>query len=582
MILKRWLALTFFLYSSLNLLACSSSGDTGGPQEVPGIKELTDGVRIAWDYSTRVKIAPAAGHTEAYCGYSRLIQLYNGNLACVYETSSGNIELVFSNDLGETRGAPQIVFSRNNNINMAVPDIIQLSDHSILVACNPRPRKPYTNDRKFGIKVRKSTDGGISWQDEQLVYEAQSTFNDGCWEPSFIQLPNGEVQLFFANEGIFTQSNEQNISMLRSGDFGETWSPEPVIVGFREGHRDGMPVPLLLKDKGEILLAVEDNKIGEFKPAVYHEKLDDNWADGYVAANDQRRDYHPLTAPLPNETYAGAPYLARLKTGEVLLSYQSNWNRTGPWDRSCQMVEIGTDSGTQFRNRTVPFKMTSEKRGLWNSIAVIKDGTVPVALTSTNAYSSTSTEVWMIKGHVIPEYEIKTGSPIIDGALTDECWQTEWPYFVGHESPTKMKASLCIDDNNLYVAATVGNPTSEFASNGKITFQLDTQRKGYEAPHEGNYSFECGFDGQIVVKEGSYGEWVDKNASGEVQCRVKNNSSASQLELAIPLQLIGNKMSSTLGVNFVLSYQAQGNTINESLANCDDNSPYSWCPVITE
>ncbi len=564
------------------VMACNKGNDITEEREIPAIKQNIEGIRIAWDYGSMVKIAPADGRTIAYCGYSRLIQLHNNRLACVYETSAGNVELVFSDDLGMTWSVPQIIFAKENNINMAVPDIIELRDHSLLIACNPRPLEPYSDDRKFGIKVRKSIDGGENWLDEKLLYEAQSTFNNGCWEPSFAQLPDGEVQLFFSNEGIYTSSDEQNISVLRSNDNGNNWTAEPEIVGFRQGRRDGMPAPLVLEDKGEIIVAIEDNKVGQFKPGIYHEKITENWTNGYVTADDVRRDYHPLEDPFDEAVYAGGPYLARLKTGEVLLSYQSTWNRSDIWDRSCQHIEIGDDSGRQFKNRSVPFKIPLSKWGLWNSVSVIEDGTVPVAITSTNAYSYSSTEVWMIKGHVIPEYEIKTGSPTIDGDLKDECWQTDWPYFVGHESPTNMRAFLCIDDNNLYVAASVDNPTSEFAFNGKVTFQLDTHRKGYEAPHDGNYSFECGFDGQIVIKEGNYGEWVERDAPGEVQCQVKNNGSASQLELAIPMQLIGNNLNRTMGVNIVLSYQAQGSTINELMANCDDNSPYTWCPVIIE
>jgi hypothetical protein len=389
------------------IISCSncSDNDSANQKIEPTILQNIDGIRIDWDYSTLTKIAPKANRQPGYYGYSRVIQLNDGRLACVYEASPGNIELVFTSDLGETWGDPQIIFATESNIAMAVPEIIQLSDHSILVACNPRPRQPFTDERKFGIKVRKSNDGGQNWLPEQIIYEAQSTFENGCWEPSFVQLPNNEVQLFFANEGIYLTSNEQNISMFRSVDFGESWSVSPEIIGFRKGRRDGMPVPLLLADQGELLVAVEDNKVGEFKPAIYHEKLADNWTDGYVSENDLRRSYQPLSELLSNETYAGAPYLARLGTGEVLLSYQSNFNRNNQWDQSSMVVEVGDSAGTLFSRRTVPFIIPLSKSGLWNSLSIIEKNT-PVALTSTNAWSDNSTEVWMIKGHVIPVFTI--------------------------------------------------------------------------------------------------------------------------------------------------------------------------------
>lgn len=275
---------------------------------IPEIQAPVDGIRIGWDFRSLTRIAPLDGRT-GYFGYARMTQLFDGRLACVYETSAGNIELVFSADRSKTWGNRQVLFETANNIPPYVPEIIELSDHSILVACNPRPREPYTADRRFGIKVRKSADGGQTWEKEQVIYQAQSTFDNGCWEPSMIQLPSGEVQLFFANEGIYTTSGEQNISMFRSTDFGNSWTAEPVIVGFRKDRRDGMPVPLLLKDKGELLIAVEDNKTDQFKPTIYREKLTANWANGTILASDPRREYAPLMNSLADNVYAGAPYL---------------------------------------------------------------------------------------------------------------------------------------------------------------------------------------------------------------------------------------------------------------------------------
>ena len=276
--------LIFLTACSLIVFACTKENEEENVDNIePGIKNVVEGIRISWDYSSMIRIAPKADRPPGYYGYSRMIQLKDKRLACVYEASPGNIELTFSSDLGENWSNPNTIFQIQNNIAMAVPEIIELNDNSILVACNPRPRKPFTNDRKFGIKVRKSTDGGKNWQPEQIIYKAKTTFEDGCWEPAFIQLPNGEVQLFFANEGIYTTSTEQNISMLKSTDLGESWNDEPTIVGFRNDRRDGMPVPLLLADKGELLVAIEDNKIGEFKPAIYRETIIDNWSDGLIS-----------------------------------------------------------------------------------------------------------------------------------------------------------------------------------------------------------------------------------------------------------------------------------------------------------
>ena len=547
----------------------------------PAVQTPVDGIRIAWDYSSMVKIAPANDQPPGYYGYARLIQLHDKRLACVYETSAGNIELAFSLDLGKSWERPQVVFETKKNIAMAVPEIIELKDHSILVGCNPRPRKPYNDDRKFGIKVRKSNDGGKNWLSEQVIYEALSTFENGCWEPSFAQLPSGEVQLFYANEGVYTTSNEQNISMFKSVDSGKTWTTTPTIIGFRAGRRDGMPVPLLLPEKNELLVAVEDNKVGEFKPTIYREKLTDNWADGFISANDSRRLYQPLKDQLADNIYAGAPYLARLQSGEVLLSYQSNIDRTNLWNQSAMVVEIGDDAGTLFSRRSIPFVIPSTKSGLWNSLAVIQEN-IPVAITSTNGFSSNSTEVWMIKGHVIPEFVVLQGTPTVDGQITDACWQQEWPYFVGHKSNVQMKAMLCLDETNLFLAAQIDEADLASDASNEVVFQLDTERKGYEKPHTGIFAFHCNFNGNLAVEEGNSGNWENQKEIGSLQYKITKQGNLYLMELSIPLKYfkMDFKNENTMGINFILKYKLKsGYTVEESVSPNDNNRPYTWSPI---
>src|SRR5690606_35129826 len=108
-------------------------------------------------------------------------------------------------------------------------------------------------------------------------------------EPAAIQLPNGQIQLFFANEGPYTGSSEQNISLLRSNDLGETWTVDPEIVSFRAGSRDGMPVPLLLQGSDEVIVAIEDNGKVNFKPYIIRNNLIENWAVAVGPSHENRQ-----------------------------------------------------------------------------------------------------------------------------------------------------------------------------------------------------------------------------------------------------------------------------------------------------
>lgn len=346
---------------------------------------------IVWDYSTLKRVSAPAADAK-YAGYARMIQLSDKSLLSVYETD-GNIVAVKSADQGATWSAPVTVAPKSDGTNRTVPDILELNDHTLLVCYNGRP---YLTDpsRKFNIQTKRSTDGGSTWTDERLLYEAGYQFENGCWEPSAVQLPSGEIQLFFANEGNYLQSAEQNISLLRSTDNGLSWTKSPEIVSFRPGSRDGMPVPLLLNNNKDLVFAIEDNGSGNFKPYTIRNSIAENWKNT-VGSDDKNRDY-ALSEKIGNEIYAGAPYLRQLKTGETILSYQGTEGRINKMEFADMKVLVGNSSAKNFSHKSTPFIIPEDKSCLWNSLCILDDNTI-IAVTSTNAYAGKS-EVWMIKG----------------------------------------------------------------------------------------------------------------------------------------------------------------------------------------
>ena len=351
---------------------------------------------IDWDKATLKQIAPLSGsHTASY---ARIIQLTNGSLLCVYE-SEGGIDCTASNDLGNTWQTPINITLPEQGVNMSVPDIIELGDQSLLASFNPRPYKINGNwdtTKHFAIRTKKSYDLGKTWRDERLVYQASYTFSDGCWEPSQIQLPGGEIQLFFSNEGIYTTSNEQNISVCSSMDNGLTWSTKPTIVSFTPKHRDGMPIPIILQCSQQIVFSIEDNAGGQFKPSIIR-SLQQHWHKT-VGPNDAGRN-NALVPQLPDTVYAGAPYLRQLHSGQTILSYQSTVHRNRNWQLACMQVAVGSSNATNFKTVDTPFTIPLDKQGLWNSLCILSDDTI-IAVTSTNAYGD-NTSIWIIKGKLI-------------------------------------------------------------------------------------------------------------------------------------------------------------------------------------
>lgn len=361
---------------------------------------------IVWDYNTLKRVSASSAETK-YAGYARMIQLSDKSLLSVYETD-GNIVAVKSSDQGATWSAPVTIALKSDGTNRAVPDILELNDHTLLVCYNGRP---YLTDpsRKFNIQTKRSTDGGSTWTDERLLYEAGYQFENGCWEPSAVQLPSGEIQLFFANEGSYLQSAEQNISLLRSADNGLSWTKSPEIASFRPGSRDGMPVPLLLNNGKDLVFAIEDNGNGNFKPYTIRNSIAENWAKT-VGSDDKNRDY-ALAEKIGSEIYAGAPYLRQLKTGETILSYQGTEGRINKMEFADMKVLVGNSSAKNFSHKSTPFIIPGDKSCLWNSLCILDDNTV-IAVTSTNAYAGKS-EIWMIKGKLGPTPQQQTQAKAI-------------------------------------------------------------------------------------------------------------------------------------------------------------------------
>lgn len=134
------------------LILSSCKGLSEEAYEIPEI----NGPYIEWDDASRMRIAPVEGGSETL-SYPRMEILSNGDYLLLYESvTKGSIYSMRSYDKGESWEDPRLIFARRNGINMAVPEIIQLKDGSILVAANLRPSQPYTDDRKFGISVKKA------------------------------------------------------------------------------------------------------------------------------------------------------------------------------------------------------------------------------------------------------------------------------------------------------------------------------------------------------------------------------------------------------------------------------------------
>lgn len=330
---------------------------------------------IEWDSSTLLMVHKGGG-------YSRMIRLAGGDILCCFESERG-VWVRRSSDNGRT-WQDAVFVARAPSGKASNPELLQLANGWVLLMYNERPRDGV---HRFTIQIAASRDEGTTWRHHSLAYQADTVSRNGCWEPAAIQLPSGEIQLFFANEYPYLDSDEQEITLLRSFDNGKTWG-ERETVSFRAGARDGMPVPLILQNGKGIVVAIEDNGYTKmFLPAFVHTTMERNWKQGPATGASPRR-WLAVKKPMSVE-WGGAPYIRQMPSGETVLSFQSSVGRKHPQ----MVVYVGDEDARSFEGRTVPFDVPAEEGGWWNSLFV-KDADTITAVSQCNG------GIWAIDGRI--------------------------------------------------------------------------------------------------------------------------------------------------------------------------------------
>ncbi|WP_407425844.1 sialidase family protein [Arcticibacter sp.] len=506
--------------------------------------------RIAWDYSSMMQLADRGG-------YPRFARLHDSSIIVIYETSRGSIHLKRSSDEGGTWTAPTEVFSqfvytslegKSVIVNTANPELKQLKNGDLIIACNYRPSAPEV--APFSIVIRRSTDNGKTWLPPQSLYSAAPRFIDGCWEPAFLQLPNGELQVYFANENPYQRSDEQEISMISSNDNGITWTKKIKTISFRAGRRDGMPVPVLVGD--EIVVSIEDNKIGQFKPYTVRTSISDNWREP-VLANSHSRNY-ALAEPVSDSVYMGAPYLIQLPNGETLLSYQTNENRAHDWELSTMEVAIGNNRARNFRRKTRPFDLPLDKQAKWNSIALWDERTV-VALSASNV-GSDYIAPWLIKGHMVSDIYLDRS-------------HAENRVFVGAKGPANLRAKILETSEGIAIKCIVSNLEQGGESAAVLFFA--TKRNAYR--------LESSANGINVLFLRRSGKWIQAKLTNQIVSEVTPLADGYEINWKIPMKLNSSKTDAVARLGMALEASYRGASYIEYLSHMDANNPGTWLRI---
>ena len=337
-------------------------------------------LELVWN-STKPVLIQQDGH------YGRIARL-DGKTCIAGFDHRRSIKIRLSHDNGATWGNPVEVANSTMGL-LTNTEFLVLGAKDVICLFNFRPER--NSGLAFEIRMSRSKDGGNTWSDVRTLFTAGKEFENGCWEPSGVAYPSGELRIFFANEAPYRTSNEQEISMIRSKNGGETWDPVE-RVSFRKEHRDGMPVPVLAPELKRTFLAIEDNGIhGAFKPVILGIA---NTKEASCVTGDSPNRWSALSKPLAETTYAGAPYLTRLPDLRFVLSFQIA--ESGNMRDSRMAVCLGNTKAESFGDPTYPF---AESRGpqLWNSLFV-KDAKTVIAISETTIQGVRG--VWSVEGSI--------------------------------------------------------------------------------------------------------------------------------------------------------------------------------------
>lgn len=555
------------------------------------------GLRIGWDQSSLSQLS--------FKGSSpKIIRESETLLSAVYQ-SDDNIYWMQSQNNGLSWNQPKLLFPKTThkgmdgdnvityNDLMSQPTIIKLQNGDLLVACAVRYNyilttvtPAVTMEFPAGILVRRIT-GGTDLQPVKEVY-----INLGCETPSLLELPDGDIHLYFTNGNIRQPLKlmsstelpiaieEQKIDMISSKDHGQTWTSSikefgpdgeskrwegAKTIAARAKKNNVYPSATIAGE--EIVVAFADNKTVSFKPYVVRTPINNNWPFT-INGDTPERDYARYEI-LPDKYYMGNPNILTLSSGETLMSYETDANRMDAAET--MEVVIGSNKGSDFTKATQPFPFTANVRAVSNSLMQFDDNTI-VAMTSSNYQYPTSVAPWYIKGHLINDLTIKNSEI------------TEYPIFVGAKSDANVKVGLGIDASNLYVKAKAIDYRLVAADAGSqkgdgIYLYIDAANLSLLDVDKGISKLWISYEGDVTRWDGKEGAWVAGSADGIAVTHTAQIDGYS-LDITIPTSKLTNFNKAgirfAVGLNDYISSE-QGTT--EMLSLSKDLRSSSWLGV---
>jgi hypothetical protein len=400
----RLISLLYLLITGLALISSCRRSSTPDPapvippenfhaDDLPVIDgSVPNNITISWSNTAR-----KLSHDVYYAEYGRLKKLGGDTMFLLYHYGSAgnewdNIALRKSFD-GGTNWTPVETLMADDNPNywgFANPEMIVLQNGWLMFAYTGRGRPD--DNLHDNIQIRLSKDRGKTWAAPIIAATGRS------WEPAMIQLPDGEIQLFYSSEAAWWPGNnpQQEILMVKSDNNGNSWS-QPKRVAYTPGMRDGMATPLILKDNKGIVFPIESVNNSK-SPWIVWTSMSARW--NYKAHGTAENGRRWLATA--QNIWGGAPYIIQLPSGETILSVQDAGGRTigSDWKKNTMLVLVGNASATNFTNITYPWPGLPVNEGAYYSSLILKNDSTLVMLTTRN-FADNHSEIYWKEGKIV-------------------------------------------------------------------------------------------------------------------------------------------------------------------------------------